>query len=629
VSIWMAMAAAAVVSQVPYTTSDCLECHGDKTLSMRGRDGSAVSLYVDSRAFAASVHGSLECTDCHGGVITIPHATRLPPVVCGACHDDVATSYQWHGFRKQTPGELMPACHDCHGTHDILAPSDPASTVNPVNLPRTCGRCHENPAIVGKYDIPMIRPVQVFERSVHSRRVAHGTRLAATCIDCHSRAGTAHAILSPNHPDSSINHFNIASTCGRCHPAIATRFERSVHGLAAAKGETDAPVCTSCHDYHDILPVRDPRSPVNPVRVSMTTCAPCHGRAELQRRYGLRTAIITSWRTSYHGLKSTDGDPRVANCASCHRAHQILSRADPESSVNPANVQKTCARCHPGMPAQLARIDIHGTEGVFLNPIGVVLRNIYIVAIVVIIGAMVVHWLIDLAKQIRLKNREIQVPRMTRGELWQHTLLMVTFTVLAITGFAFHSAGSWWVDLLFGWPGGFEARRLIHRVAAVLFILTAIWHVAYLLSGRGRRFMRDVAPRRRDFVQFSETMAYDLDLRSEPPRFGRFSYIEKAEYWALVWGTVVMSVTGLALWFSAITQAVFTIDALGVMLVVHRYEAILATLAIAIWHFYSTIFNPPVYPNNPSWYTGTMPLDMYRHEHPDDPVLRNYEDESS
>ena len=181
-----------------------------------------------------------------------------------------------------------------------------------------------------------------------------------------------------------------------------------------------------------------------------------------------------------------------------------------------------------------------------------------------------------------------------RDELAQHTLLMVTFTVLAITGFAFHYSGSWWARALFGWPGGFLLRRIVHLVAAALFVVTAVWHVGYLFGARGRAFLRDMWPRGADFRQFFQTMGYDLGLRREAPRFGRFSYIEKAEYWALVWGTVVMTFTGLALWFGNVTERVLEVQALGVMLVVHFYEAVLAGLAILVWHFYSTIFSPTV-----------------------------------
>jgi cytochrome b subunit of formate dehydrogenase len=107
----------------------------------------------------------------------------------------------------------------------------------------------------------------------------------------------------------------------------------------------------------------------------------------------------------------------------------------------------------------------------------------------------------------------------------------------------------------------------------------------------------------------------------ESPSFGRFSYVEKAEYWALVWGTVVMILSGFFLWFDNVAVKWFPKGFLDVMLIIHYYEAWLATLSILIWHMYSTIFSPGVYPMNPSWYTGKMPEDMYRHEHAADPAL--------
>jgi cytochrome b subunit of formate dehydrogenase len=605
-----------------HSQSSCLMCHGDKTFTTTDSLGDTVSLYVDSALLAQSVHGGFGCQDCHSGITDIPHADHLPPVDCGSCHSDVAEVYKRHGYYEEKPGNLMPDCHDCHGTHDILASSDKNSMVNPVNLLHTCAHCHEDSSIVGKYHIPMITPVEMFKTSVHSRLVDDSTRPVASCIDCHSVEGTAHMIWAPIFPQSSIYHFNIPATCGRCHKEIQKRYEQGIHGRAAAKGEDDTPVCTNCHGDHQILSVTDPRSPVSPTNVSMTTCAPCHEKKMLNVKYGLPAGVMESWLHSYHGLKSTDGDPRVANCSSCHRSHLILPQTDSLSSVAPANVKKTCARCHPSISAELAAIPIHKTTGIFLNVTAKTFRSIYIIAIIIIIGAMLVHWIIDLTKRIRMLNHGRQVVRMQRDELWQHTLLMVTFTVLAITGFAFHHSGAWWVKILFGWPGGFMARRIIHRVAAGLFVLTAFWHVFYLLRARGKRFMHDMFPRPKDFIQFFQTMAYDLGLRKKPPRFGRFSYIEKAEYWALVWGTAVMTLTGFFLWFGNITEDVFHVGALGVMLVVHYYEAVLASLAILIWHFYSTIFNPPIYPNNPSWYTGKMPIQMYRDEHPDDPILK-------
>ncbi len=624
---WKYILLAGVLLLPNLLAAQCLDCHGDRNFNTTDSTGKTVSLYVDSTVFANSIHDGLNCTDCHTAAVNLPHPDNMPPVDCGGCHTDVAAIYQYHGLNKETPGKLFPDCHHCHGTHDILEPSDPKSKANPNNLPATCGGCHEDETIVGPYNIPMIEPVEIYQTSVHSRIQGSDSALVATCIDCHSTEKTAHEILAPIYPKSTIYHFNISRTCGRCHQQIQSEYERGVHGQAAARGETDTPICIDCHGSHAILPVNDPESRVSPTRTSLTVCAPCHEDDQLNIKYGLPTNIMQSWRHSYHGLKSTDGDPDVANCSSCHRAHLILPVSDSASSISIANVQSTCAKCHSSISPQLARIEIHKTSGVFLNKTGRTVSTIYISAIIVIIGAMMIHWLINLRKQIQLLNQGKQVVRMNRNELWQHTALMVTFTLLAVTGFAFHYSGSWWVRLLFGWPGGFIARRTIHLVAAVLFMATAVWHLVYLFGRRGWCFLHDIFPRIKDFQQFFQTMAYDLGLRREPPRFGRFSYIEKAEYWALVWGTVIMTITGAALWFGTITENILKVGALGVMLVIHFYEAILACLAIFIWHFYSTIFNPPVYPNNPSWYTGKMPLEMYREEHPNDPVLADIPEE--
>ena len=216
-----------------------------------------------------------------------------------------------------------------------------------------------------------------------------------------------------------------------------------------------------------------------------------------------------------------------------------------------------------------------------------------------------------------MMKRKPQVRRMRPHELLQHTLLMITFISLVVSGFALRFSDGWMARFFFGWEGGFEARGLLHRISAIGFILTVIWHAIFLFSvKRGRAFVRDMWPQGRDFTDFLHRILYNLGLRKTSPRFTRFSYVEKAEYWALVWGTAVMIVTGLFLWFDYWFIGMFPKGVLDVALVVHYWEAWLATLAIAVWHLYSTVFSPHVYPMNPSWLTGTMPEDMYRHEHP-------------
>ncbi|NJN63675.1 MAG: hypothetical protein HC882_01545 [Acidobacteria bacterium] len=123
-------------------------------------------------------------------------------------------------------------------------------------------------------------------------------------------------------------------------------------------------------------------------------------------------------------------------------------------------------------------------------------------------------------------------------------------------------------------------------------------------------------PRLLDVTQARDRVAYNLGLAPASPPFGRFSYVEKAEYWALIWGTIVMLVTGILLWFDNWFINFLPKGALDIALVVHYWEAWLATLAIIVWHLYSTVFSPDVYPMNPAWINGRMPDAMYAHEHP-------------
>jgi len=571
-----------------------------------------------------SIHEGLVCLDCHADKGTMPHTPPEKPFLagdegCRSCHDQESTDYQAHGRAVVGSTVDLPHCSSCHGSHDVLPSSVQRSRTHPANLPATCGSCHENLDITSKYDILINTPVQIYSSSVHGRATRGGVYVAATCSDCHSTGGSAHKILGPGDRSSSINHFNIPATCGECHKGIEGDYNEGIHGRRASQGETDVPVCTTCHGEHGIISPSDPRSPVSRSRVAEATCSPCHESAVLNEKYGLPAGRLATFIDSYHGLKSKAGDTHVANCASCHGVHRILPSSDPTSTVHSSNLQKTCGECHPGISERLASAPIHGVTGAGLRTRAAdAIEKIYIVAIVLIIGAMVIHWLIDLLRQIRkMMAKRPQVVRMLPNEVWQHTLLMVSFIVLVISGFALRFSEGWLATFFFGWSGGFGLRGTVHRFAAVVFIATVVWHVVYLLAThRGRTFVRDMMPKQQDFRFFWGRLLHNLGLGEHKECIQRFSYVEKAEYWALVWGTAVMMITGLVLWFDNWVIQFLPKGALDIALVVHYWEAWLATLAIAVWHLYSTVFSPHVYPMNPSWITGTMPEEMYRHEHP-------------
>ena len=594
-------------------SSECLDCHEATHLEAR-------PAYDASLEY--SVHNGFDCTDCHSMIEELPHEDTLADVSCGDCHEDESDIYQYHGRLARGATEDVPECHNCHGRHDILPSDNKESRVNPQHLPETCGRCHENLDLTRKYELIYGKAISVYQSSVHGQASLGGVYVAATCNDCHSTGGTAHRILGPGHPESSINHFNIPKTCGKCHQNVEKDFWEGIHGKLVARGETDSPVCTNCHGEHGILAPSDPRSPVSPTHVAQMTCSPCHESAFINEKYGVPTGRLTTWYDTYHGLKSKAGDLTVANCASCHGAHRILPHTDRTSSIYPANLQTTCGGCHPGISTEMAKTPIHETPGISQTPIANIIANIYIIVIAVTIGIMILHWLIDLRMQIHLVNVKKQVRRMSGNAVAQHWMLMISFIVLALTGFALRFSDAFWVQWFFGWEGGFPLRGIIHRVAAVIFVISVIWHIIYLTTKVGHTFLQSIFPSMKDLSQAGQMTKYNLGISKDRPRFGRFSYVEKMEYWALVWGSVVMMISGFFLWFDNIAVQWFPKGFLDIMLVVHYYEAWLAVLSIFIWHLYSTIFSPGVYPMNPAWYTGKMPEDVFRHEHPEDPILK-------
>jgi cytochrome b subunit of formate dehydrogenase len=596
----------------PIDSTACADCHEASPI------GSAFADEV-----AHSVHDGVDCLDCHVDRGTVPHTapdddSHVGCKGCRTCHEDATEQYQAHGRSRIGECDDMPHCSDCHGSHDILPSTVSRSLTHPTNLPATCGRCHEDLDLTAKYDILIDHPIQIYARSIHSKATQGGIYVAATCNDCHSTGGTAHKILSPGSPESSINHFNIPETCGRCHKGVENDYREGIHGQLAARGETDAPVCTDCHGEHGILSPDDPLSPVSGSKVAEMTCSPCHESAVLNEKYDIRTGRLTTFIDSYHGLKSKAGDTHVANCASCHGVHRILASSDPTSTVNPANLRTTCGECHPKISEKIANTPIHGIGGQGLRtPVADVIEKIYIVAIAVIIGLMILHWVIDLIRHlVNISRKRPQVLRMHIDEVVQHALLAVSFIALVISGFALRYDQGFISRFFFGWEGGFEVRGILHRASAVLFMVTIFWHGLFLLSPRGRRFIKDMWPIRRDFEFFVRRILYNLGLGARMECVQRFNYVEKAEYWALVWGTVVMVITGILLWFDNWFVQFLPKGVLDVALVIHFWEAWLASLAILVWHMYSVIFHPHVYPMNPSWLTGMMPEDMYEHEHP-------------
>lgn len=598
------------------TAEECLACHGDAGLATE-RDGKPVSLAVNPDAFKNSIHGSiLTCVDCHADVTMSPHQATPAKVSCATCHADQQAAYDRSFHAKAINGGDLKAatCADCHGSpHELLPASDPKARTNHANLAVTCGSCHGQKFVMESSG-HSAQPYISYQQSVHGRAVASGSEKAAVCTDCHG----SHEILQASDPKSSIFKFNVPQTCAKCHKAVEQEFMQSIHGQSVARGNGQAPVCTDCHGIHSIKAHLDPTSSVAAQNLAKTTCARCHEGVRLAEEFGVEGSRATTYLASYHGLASKRGSKVVANCASCHGVHNILPSSDPRSTISRANLVKTCGQCHPGVTDKFALGKVHVDAPLSADTGSVAvrwIRKFYLSLIFMVIGAMLIHNLIIWRRKALMRRdaHHRSVIRMTRPQRWQHLLLFTSFFVLVITGFALKFPDSWFASL---WGMSERVRGWTHRAAGVLLIGVGVYHMLYVIFARdGRRLISDFLPEPKDATDVWTTMRYYLGLSGEKPVFRRFTYAEKAEYWALVWGLIVMAATGIMLWAKISVGNLVPRWWLDIATAIHFYEAVLASLAIVVWHFYQVFLDPDVYPMNWAWWDGKMSFNHYSEEH--------------
>ncbi|MGP8244701.1 MAG: cytochrome b/b6 domain-containing protein [Bryobacteraceae bacterium] len=507
-----------------------------------------------------------------------------PKAKCSDCHDE--------GQKLAKSAHAGLTCDTCHESHEKYP--------HPANIPKpVCGNCHTDQA--GDYS-----------HGVHGQARAHGNEGVPDCVLCH---GGAHELLSPR---SQAFRAAVPDTCGMCHSEVVEQYRASVHGQALARGVTEAPLCTDCHGEHDIIKHTSAASPVNAAHIR-DTCGSCHGNVRLDRRFGLPTDRLVSFDSSFHGLAAQEGVQTVANCASCHGVHNILPSSDPKSTINPKNLPKTCGQCHPGAGERFAIGQVHVSQnGSEPAPLRFV-RGMYLFLIPVTIGLMLLHNTGDwLRKLVRARFHKFALHlaasntgsghgaiRMLPFERIQHAVMAISFLTLVWSGFALKYPDQWWAHPLLAMEGARSMRSLIHRTAAVVFILVAVTHAVSLIVNRKlREHWKEMLPNRNDPREAMANFAYNLGLGTTPPGRSPHSYIEKAEYWAVVWGAVVMVSTGALLWANNIAMRILPKTWLDVATSIHFYEALLATLAIVVWHFYSVIFDPDIYPLNTAFLNG-------------------------
>ena len=211
------------------------------------------------------------------------------------------------------------------------------------------------------------------------------------------------------------------------------------------------------------------------------------------------------------------------------------------------------------------------------------------------------------------------VVRFDEHQRVQHVLMMSSFITLALTGlpqkFSDLSVRQWWVSML----GGLEVVRIIHRTAGVIMLTDCIYHLAYLvfrMGVQGRMGPLRMLPTPKDGIDMAQTIFYFLGLQPEKPKFDRFTYLEKFDYWAVFWGIAMIGTSGLMLMFPVLATQVLPGQVLPIAITVHSDEAILAVGWILIVHMFNVHLAPWVFPFSPAIFTGKMTARQCAEDHP-------------
>jgi cytochrome b subunit of formate dehydrogenase len=600
---------------------DCMRCHSDPNLAML-RDGEEISLYVDAEAYDYSKHSRTACAQCHTEVNPRHEeracATITQKVDCGICHAEQVHDHELsrHGQLAEAGDPEVPTCGTCHDAHATEDHRLPTSSTFARNVPELCGRCHSESGVAADRidtDIPDI--VESYMQSAHGRGLLDsGLVVSASCVDCH----TAHRALGVDHPDSSVHQSNIADTCGTCHKGIEEEFKTSIHWPDNVVTSEPLPTCEDCHTSHTIT-----RVDTGGFRFTMMDqCGRCH------------EDFADTFFDTYHGKVTQLGSEGAAKCYDCHGTHDILPSNNPASMLSHWNRVETCATCHPRAHRQFAGYLTHATHH-DKEKYPFLFYSFWFMTIL-LVGTLTFAILHTLAWLWRLlRTREQWLPhkngkterfylRFTRAQRIMHLVMILSFFVLALTGMALKFSYMGWAVVLSRLLGGFDTMGTLHRIAAVALIALFIYHLRQVWKGKRESGQGWLA-----YIFSANSLMFNLtDIkqvwqsikwffgRGPRPHYGRFTYWEKFDYFAVFWGVFVIGSTGLILWFPEFFTRFLPGWSINVATIIHSDEALLAVAFIFTIHFFNTHFRPDKFPMDPVIFTGRVGVQELKHDKP-------------
>lgn len=612
-------------------TDTCLECHNDPELTTERADGKEHSLHVEPKKFEDSVHGLLDCADCHED-LTDEHPDNEKPakkVNCASCHEDAAEEFKAsiHGHERDNGMKQPGSCTSCHSKpHEMPPVQHLDSPVNKFNLPQTCAKCHGNEQTAAELGLKKHDAVAHFRDSIHGQSLfKKGLIHAPSCNDCHG----VHDIQKIEHQDSPANRAQISKTCSKCHVGIEQALAASVHGELAAKNDPRAPVCTDCHTAHDI----ERSDNAHFKATSDERCGQCHEHQ------------LEKYHETYHGkamaLGSPGVAPEVAACYDCHGHHDVLPVSNPESKLSDQNIVKTCSECHAGANTSFTQYMPHADPHDSKNyP---VLHKAYwfmtslLVGVFLFFGIHTLLWLIRALiefardpKAFREARHEAHKDpetyrRFSSFERFLHILVASSFLVLVITGMPLKFYYTDWAKSMFQVLGGPASARTLHHLAALVTFLYFGLHLWSLIRNfkdkRGVLFHPEtkkfqlkrvwgcifgpdsMVPSLQDLRDFIAHVKWFFG-RGPKPQWDRWTYWERFDYFAVFWGVAIIGFSGLILWFPQFFSLFMPGWVINIAVVVHSDEALLAAGFIFTFHFFNTHFRIDRFPMDMVIFSG-------------------------
>lgn len=513
----------------------------------------------------------------------------IDPATCLGCHSEKISV---HAFAASVHGKN--ACTSCHvDITDLTRHMRKEIKVQKVQ----CERCHKK------------------QNSEHFASV-HAEK-GVTCAQCHTDIHS--------HKYWKNDKRIAVAKCVQCHDKESV-YQKSVHGKAVAGGNMDSAACHDCHNLHEIKPLGDPKSHSNR-EFHTKVCMKCHSDEKLMAKNNVTTVAVKSYMESYHGKNYRMGFPeKVAGCADCHTAHSVLPKADPQSSVNPANVVKSCAKCHEKATTLFTKFYAHGEHNDREKyPI---LFYTFIAMTGLLVGTFAVFWVHTLLWMFRgfVENREKaaklhsgeychhimpdahkQYRRFNRVHIFMHILVITSFLGLSLTGLPLKFSDQAWAVAMMKLYGGSANAGFIHRCCAgitfVYFGMALFMSINFLFIRRDipgnflqRLFGPDsLCPNLRDITDVINMVKWFL-FKGPKPTFERWTYWEKFDFIAVFWGMFAIGGSGLMLWFPEFFGMFLPGWAFNVATIVHSDEALLATGFIFSVHFFNTHGRPEKFP---------------------------------